>query len=95
MDTITPDRFGGSRVITLSSELTGLQAGYDLTPELRLSFLMIYDWDGESAMFYPTLTYNPLSWLEVTLAVQGTAGQKLSEYGDRPTTAFLLADLYF
>lgn len=95
VDTITPDRFGGSRVITLSSELTGLQAGYDLTPELRLSFLMIYDWDGESAMFYPTLTYNPLSWLEVTLAVQGTAGQKLSEYGDRPTTAFLLADLYF
>ena len=43
-------------------------------PELRLSFLMIYDWDGESAMFYPSLTYNPLSWLEVTLAVQGTAG---------------------
>jgi len=92
---ITPDRFGGSRVITLSSELTGLQAGYDVTPELRLSFLMIYDWDGESAMFYPSLTYNPLSWMEVTLAVQGTAGQKLSEYGDRPTTAFLLADLYF
>ncbi|MAI78778.1 MAG: hypothetical protein CL917_07555 [Deltaproteobacteria bacterium] len=92
---VTPDRFGGSRVITLSSQLTGLQAGYDITPELKLSMVMIYDWDGESAMFYPSITYSPLSWLEMTLAVQGTAGQKLSEYGDRPTTGFLLSNLYF
>ena len=95
VETVTLDRFGGSRVISLSSQLTGFQASYDLSPELRSSFLVIYDWEGESAMFYPTLTYNPLSWLEVTLAVQGTAGQKSSEYGDLPTTAFLLADLYF
>ena len=95
VSTITPDRFGGSRVVTLSSELTGVQAAYDFTPELRGTFLVIYDWDGQSAMFYPSLTYNPLPWLEVTLAVQGTAGQTLSEYGERPTTAFVLADLFF
>lgn len=89
------DRFGGSRVITRSAQLTGFQAAYELTPELGLNCLIIYDWDGQSAMFYPSLTFNPLSWLDITLAVQATAGQPASEYGDLSTAGFLLTDLYF
>lgn len=92
---ISLDRFGGSRVITRSYHLTGAQAGYDITPEVRLNFTVLYDWDGQSAVFYPALSYSPLPWLEVNLAVQGTAGQRQSEYGDSPTTGFLLADIFF
>ncbi|MFP8874146.1 MAG: hypothetical protein VCB42_06375, partial [Myxococcota bacterium] len=95
IDGVTPDRFGGSRVFTGSANLTGIQAGYELTAELRLNFLVIYDWDGQSAVFYPSLSYSPLPWLEVNLSVQGTAGQRLSQYGDVPTNAFLLADIFF
>jgi len=91
----SPNRFGGSQVITRSSQLTGLQASYDLTPEIRLSALVIYDWDGESAVFFPSLSYSPLGWLDLTLGVQTTAGGPYSEFGDAPTTGYLLANYYF
>lgn len=91
----SPTRFGGSRVVTRSSQLTGLQLGYDLLPEWNLNVLVIYDWDGESAVFYPALRFTPRGWLDITLAVQGTAGPHLSEFGNVPTTAFLLADVHF
>jgi len=89
------DRFGGSQVITRSSQLTGLQVGYELTPEIRLSALVIYDWDGESAVFFPSVAYSPLAWLDLTLGLQTTAGGPYSEFGDAPTTGYLLADFYF
>jgi hypothetical protein len=89
------DRFGGSQVITRSSQLTGLQVGYELTPELRLSALVIYDWEGESAVFFPSVAYSPLAWLDLTLGLQTTAGGRYSEFGDAPTTGYLLADFYF
>ncbi|MBW2230817.1 MAG: hypothetical protein JRH17_10535 [Deltaproteobacteria bacterium] len=91
----SPNRFGGSRVISGSHHLTALQLGYDLTPELRIDFLTIADWDGPSVVFYPALRWSPLDWLELTVGVQGTAGPHLSEYGSLPTTAFLLADFFF
>jgi hypothetical protein len=89
------NRFGGSQVITRSSQLTGLQASYELTPEIRLSTLVIYDWDGESAVFFPSVGYSPLAWLDLTLGLQVTAGGPYSEFGDAPTTGYLLADFYF
>jgi hypothetical protein len=75
--------------------LTGLQASYELTPEIRLSALVIYDWDGESAVFFPSVGYSPLAWLDLTLGLQVTAGGPYSEFGDAPTTGYLLADFYF
>jgi len=91
----SPDRFGGSKVITGSEQLTGLQAAYELTPELRLTCLTIYDWQGESAIFFPSLSYAALGSLDLTLGVQTAVGGSLSEFGDNPTTAYLLADFYF
>jgi len=93
--TVSPERFGGSRVITRSSQLTGLQAGYDLFPEWNVNVLVIYDWDGHSAVFYPSVRYTPRGWLDITLGVQTTAGPHLSEFGPAPTTGFLLADVHF
>ena len=91
----SPDRFGGSKVITRSEQLTGFQAAYELTPEFRVTALTIYDWQGESAIFFPSLSYTPLDWLDLTLGVQTAVGGSRSEFGDSPTTAYLLADFYF
>ena len=91
----SPDRFGGSKVITRSEQLTGFQAAYELTPEFRVTALTIYDWQGESAVFFPSLSYTPLDWLDLTLGVQSAVGGSRSEFGDSPTTAYLLADFYF
>ncbi len=88
-------RFGGSRVITNSSNLTGFQLGYDLTPELRTDVLSIYDWDGESASFFPTLRYDAFDWLEITLGAQLFVGPRRSQYGDAETLGYLLAEVFF
>jgi hypothetical protein len=95
VDTVSPTRFGGSRVVTRSSQLTGAQVGYDVRAEWRLDLLVIYDWDGESAVFFPALSWMPRDWVDVTLGVQTTVGPHLSEYGNVPTTGFLLADVHF
>ena len=43
---------------------TGFQLGYDLTPEMRGNFLAIYDWQGQSAAFFPSDHLQPagLAW---------------------------------
>ena len=65
------------------------------TPELRLDFLTIYDWNGESAAFFPSLKYSPLAALEVTVGVQAFVGPRLSQYGASETFVYVLADLFF
>jgi len=71
--------FGGSRVITNSANLTGFQLGTDLTPELRIDGLSIYDWDGESASFFPTL------------GAQLFVGPRRSQFGNAEPLGYLLA----
>lgn len=87
--------FGTSRVITSADHQTGWLVGGDITPELRLDFLTIYDWNGESAAFAPSLKYSPLGSLEVTVGVQTFAGSRRSQYGDAQTFVYLLADFFF
>jgi hypothetical protein len=91
----TSDLFGQSRVVTLGEHLTGGQLGYELTPEIRGDLLAIYDWDGQSATFFPSLRYSPLHWLELTIGVQLFTGTRRSEFGDRDALGFLLADVFF
>jgi hypothetical protein len=88
-------RFGGSRVVTRSENLTGVMLGYDFTPEIRGELLAIYDWSGTSASFFPIVRYNALDWLELTLGVQLFAGPRLSEFGDLEPLGYLLAEFFF
>lgn len=88
-------RFGGSRVVTRSHNLTGVELYYDLTPEVRADFLAIYDWEGHSASFFPSLRWNATDWLEITVAGQLFAGPRLSEYGSFEPLGFLIADVFF
>ena len=46
-----------SGVVSFSKHQTGLQLGYDLTPELRGDLLVLYDWDGQSAAFVTNFSY--------------------------------------
>jgi hypothetical protein len=89
------DRFGGSRVVTRSRHLTGAQLGYDVAQEVRVDLLAIYDWSGNSAIFFPTLAYDALDWLELTLGAQLPVGPRRSEYGDAENLAYLIAEVHF
>ena len=87
--------FGTSRVVTSAEQQTGFLVGSDVTPELHLDFLSIYDWNGESAAFFPSLRYTPFGSLEVTVGVQTFVGPRRSQFGDGETFVYLLADLFF
>lgn len=91
----TLDIFGSSRVITNAAHLLGLQAGYDLTPELRGDFVTLIDMSAGSAAFFPSVRYSPLDSIELTLGVQLFAGPKHSQYGSSETLVYLLADWFF
>jgi hypothetical protein len=87
--------FGSSRVITAADNQTGSLVGGDITPELRLDLLTIYDWDGESAAFFPSLKYTPLGSLDVTVGVQTFVGPRRSQFGNADTFVYFLADFYY
>lgn len=89
------NRFGGSRVITSARNQTGFQAGYELTPSLRVDMLVIYDWDGHSAVFSPILAYSPLGSLEITLGGQLFAGKRRSQYGSQPDLGYAIVEWFF
>lgn len=89
------DRFGGSRVVTRSAHLSGLQLGYDITPELRVDLVSLLDWEGYSASFYPALSYTPRDWLEVTIGAQAFVGKDRSEYGSLDALGFILLEAFF
>jgi len=87
--------FGGSQVVTAAIHQTGFEVATDVVSELRGDLLAIVDWNGGSAVFYPSLVYSPLDFMELRLGVQVGVGPRLSQYGDLGTDAFLLADFFF
>jgi hypothetical protein len=87
--------FGSSRVITSAENQTGALVGGEISPELRLELLSIYDWNGESAAFFPSLKYSPGGSLEFTAGVQTFVGARRSQYGNAETFVYLLADFFF
>jgi hypothetical protein len=86
---------GSSGVVTFAEHQTGLQLGYDITPEVRSDLLIIYDWNGQSAAFYPNFSYAAFDFLDLRLGAQFFAGKRLSEYGARETLVYFLADVFF
>jgi hypothetical protein len=86
---------GTSAVVTFAKNQTGLQLGYDIFPELRADFLTLYDWEGKSAAFTPTLSYAALDFLDLRLGAQFFAGKRLSQYGGRSHLLYVLVDVFF
>ena len=89
------DLLGTSQVVTFGRHLIGTQLGYDLSPELRLDVVVLFDAERGSATAFPSLRYSPLGWLEVTLATQLFTGKRRSEYGSAEPIGFLLAEVFF
>jgi hypothetical protein len=81
--------------VTRAENLTGAQAGYDLTPEMRGEVLVLFDWTGNSASFVPSVRYTPFDWLELSLGAQLFAGPAESEFGNAASLVFLIAEAFF
>jgi hypothetical protein len=92
---ISPDAFGGSRVISRSEHLTGVQIGYDLTPEIRFDWLTLIDLQGHSANFFPSLRFTPRDWLEVVIGGQFATGARRSEYGSQEPLGFIQFEAFY
>jgi hypothetical protein len=95
VEPIPAARFGGSRVITRSENLTGLELGYDLLPVLRLDALAIWDWQGQSAALFPTLSFTGWNDVELRLGAQVFFGGAASEFGDTDPLVFVQAEWFF
>jgi hypothetical protein len=89
------DRFGGNRYVTAAKHQTGFQTSYELNAVWSGSLLVLYDWNGTSAAFVPTVTAVPLGSLELTLGAQLFAGSKRSQYGAAERLFFLVAEWFF
>jgi hypothetical protein len=93
--TTSPDRLGGSQVVSLGRHESGIEFGYDIFPALRCELFTLYDWDRSSAAIVPTIRYDPYPFLELTIGAQLFAGPQRSEYGGAEDLAFMLTELFF
>jgi hypothetical protein len=87
--------FAGSQVVSNAEHQTGLQLGYDVTPEFRTEMLTILDWNGGSAVFFPSMRYSPSGSIDITAGVQAGIGPRRSQYGEVGVRGYLLVDLFF
>ena len=85
----------GNRYVTAAKHQTGFQTSYEVNAVLSASLLVLYDWNGTSAAFAPSLTATPLGSLELTLGAQVFAGSKRSQYGAAERLFFLVAEWFF
>ncbi len=84
------------RLTTVVRHQTGLLLGYDLTPLLRGDLLTLYDWNGASAAFLPTLSYEWQPDLVITIGAQLFVGSDEStEYGEVSNLLLVQLDAYF
>jgi hypothetical protein len=91
----SPDIFGGSRLVTLAPHNTGVAAGYEFAPLVRGDLIVLYDWQGGSAVFFPTLSWSPLGSVEVSLGGQVGVGKRLSQYGDLDPLVYIMAEWFY
>jgi hypothetical protein len=89
------ERFAGSRVVSLAKHTTGVQLGADVTAALRLDLLVLFDWNGRSAAFAPTVSYSGWNALELRIGAQLFAGPRLSQFGDQQATGFAVVEWFF
>jgi hypothetical protein len=89
------ERYGGSRVISLAKHTTGVQLGMDLGAALRADLLTLYDWNGSSAAFAPSVSYTGWNSLELSVGAQLFAGPRRSQFGDQATIGYAILEWFF
>ena len=83
------------RLLSMEKNLTSVWYQYKFTPLLELNQYVIYDWDGNSAVYNPELTYNMTENTDVTGGVQINFGDSNSEFGDIPDLYYIQFELFF
>ncbi len=85
------------RITTVRKHQLGAQASYEITPLLTGAVLVLYDWDGRSAAFAPSLSYSPLADVVVSVAGQLFVGKASgrNDYGDTPGLLIVSVEVYF
>ncbi len=91
----SPAVFGGSRVVTNARHQTGLQLGYDVTPIIRADLLTLVDWNGESVVVAPIVTWSPLGSVEITFGAQLFAGPRLSQFGSQEHLGYVMVEWFY
>lgn len=87
--------FQGSGVVTSSEHTTGFQVGYDLSLAWRADLLLLWDWDGSSAAFFPTVQYTGWNAGNLTLGAQLFAGGERSQFGEQEALFYVLFEVFF
>jgi hypothetical protein len=82
-------------VISLAKHTTGVQLGMDVTGALRTDFLVLYDWNGRSAAFAPSVAYTGFNALELRVGAQAFAGPRRSQFGAQHATFFAVVEWFF
>lgn len=88
-------RIFSGEIETRNSNFLASGLAYDITPLVQVGSLLIYDIDGSSVFFAPTLAYNILPDLDWTLGVQLFSGSERSEYGDLPDVYYTSLEWFF
>lgn len=89
------ERFFNGEIITENKNFLATGLGYELTPLLRIDGVSIYDIDEGSIFLTPSLTWNALTNLDLTVGGQFFAGDEDSEYGDNDSVFFTSLKVYF
>lgn len=58
-----------NQFLTYNQHYAGMVLGYDLTPLVRIDFFTVYDFQGRGMMLIPSLKYNPLQNMDLSLGV--------------------------
>lgn len=85
------------RITTVRKHQLGAQASYEITPLLTGGLLVLYDWDGRSAAFAPSLSWSPLADVVVSVAGQLFVGKAnaQNDYGGTPGLLIVSVEAYF
>ncbi|MBW2279809.1 MAG: hypothetical protein JRG82_03620 [Deltaproteobacteria bacterium] len=85
------------RITTVNEHQTGIVLSYEFHPLLTGSAVVLYDWNGASAAFAPSLSFSPWADLVISVGGQlfvGRADEK-NDFGDTPGLLILSVEAYF
>jgi hypothetical protein len=81
--------------VSVARHYFGASASQDLTPLIKLELLSLINATDGSTFFSPSLTWNALTDLYLSAALQRFSGEGRTEYGRNPNQTVLTAQYYF
>ncbi|MCP5056270.1 MAG: hypothetical protein GY937_06020 [bacterium] len=92
---VSSNRFGGSGVVSNARHTTGVQLSTDLMSTVNGSLLVLYDWNGGSSAFFPSVSFTGFNAVEITIGAQLFAGPSRSQFGEAQALVYGLVEYFF